>query len=109
MTLQEMIDKVVKGWPFDKKNYKDWYEFWPKDRKMIYALKHILLHQQKALAAVAEVVEKFDHEGNLSPEQEAQIIIAIRKTILNSLRMAEVAGEQGASLEWWLSRPQSPP
>ena len=108
MPLQEMIDNVVATWPFDKKNYKDWYEFWPQDRKMIYALKHILLHQQKALAAIAEVAEKFDHKGGLSPEDEAQIIIAIRKMMLNSLRMVDIAGEQGASLEWWLSHPQSP-
>jgi len=108
MELVELTELVAKHWPFDESNYPRMQGLSEGDRKE-FALRHILMHQQKAVAKLTEVIEPLDHGA--APD-EGKLRQATRNFLINTLRLAAVAGisaeELAASVQNWLSETHVP-
>ncbi len=78
--LMELVDK---GYPFDDGD------------RVHFALAHSLLHMQKALGAIATVLEAHDHG---QPLDTAALEFAVCKELVNVLKLAAVLGIPPAQL-----------
>lgn len=91
MDLQELSDLLVKKWPFDIDNYPE-LEGKSRAETRVFAIKHIILHQNKALGNLSEFVERCDHRKSKSSFDDTSTTISVIKMFCNTLRLAEIIG-----------------
>lgn len=108
MELQELMDIVVGTWPFDAENYPLMNGLSPERRKE-FVLRHILMHQAKALAKLTEVIEPLDHGA---PLDDLKLCQATRNFLINTLRLADVVDMRARALaraiQEWAGEPHIP-
>lgn len=108
MELKELAELVTTHWPFDDGNYPRMHGLQVEERQE-FALRHILMHQQKAVAKLTEVVEPPDHGA---PLDDGKLRQATRNFLINTLRLAVAAGisadELVASVQSWASEAHIP-
>jgi protein-disulfide isomerase len=88
MALGELMDVVTRHWSFDDHSYPGLAQLSDAQRRA-FALRHILMHQQKAAGRLAEVCEPVDHGA---PLDEGKLRLATRNFFINTLRLAAAAG-----------------
>lgn len=111
MDIEKLMARVVERWPLDEISYpnlkifasrRNVLERWPFDglddpemeerlvhERRVFALRHILMHQAKALGKLLEAVEPCDHGAQCDEEK---LRLTVRNFFINTLRMAEVSG-----------------
>lgn len=108
MDLQELMDKIVERWKFDKETYPALKTIvqgsipW-----QLFAVDHILHHQAKSCGVLSGVIESSQHgrghglyEQNTNPmEYRIQMRTAAVKMVKNALRLAEVLGLNAENIE----------
>lgn len=108
MNLQDLVALIVENWPFDETSYPGTQGLSETERQC-FALRHILMHQAKAVGKLSEVVEPHDHGA---PLDEEKLRLAIRNFFINTLRLAETAGvsvdELTHSVMGWASEKHQP-
>lgn len=88
MDLQDLIRLVKEEWPFDKDHYPAIKKMSQKEKR-IFAIRHILMQQAKALAKGMEALERFEHG---LPLDEEKLRLSVRNFFINTLKMAEFVG-----------------
>lgn len=94
MTLEDLMRRLAECWPIDEKNYPRWKGKLPYEMRM-EALKHCILHQNKALGKLSGAVEHHDHGGNLDTREAFLAVIAMTN---NTLKIASLLGIEPESL-----------
>lgn len=89
MTLGGLMDLVAQHWPFDEQSYPGLVQLAGNTEWRMFALRHILMHQQKAAGRLAEVCEPVDHGA---PLDEEKLRLVTRNFLINTLRLASAAG-----------------
>ncbi|MBI3627707.1 MAG: hypothetical protein HY220_03130 [Candidatus Sungbacteria bacterium] len=106
LTLDEVRAMAVSHFRTDEVNYPPLATLWMRNARHDFLLKHAVLHQQKAVGALAGLVEPLDHGGALDHNG---LLVAIRKTIVNAMEIAAVAGiasdEVEAEIGRWAREP----
>lgn len=88
MELRALM-KFVKGtWPFDAHHYPR-FGYLPQEELKQEAIKHIAQHQTKAAGQLAAICDAIDHGKGVD---QGEILLITRKFLVNTLRLAEVAG-----------------
>ena len=95
MSLDDLMETVLRHWSFDANSYPVMVGLSEKDSK-VFALRHILMHQNKAVGRLAEVCEPADHGA---PLDEEKLRTATRNFLINTLQLASVAGIRAGDLE----------
>lgn len=90
MNIGDLTDIIVKDWPFDVTNYPRLARI-PTEQHREFAIRHILMHQQKACGKLAEVSEPMEH-GVVALLDETKLRLATRNFLINTLRLAVVVG-----------------
>jgi hypothetical protein len=98
MELREVSALAVEAWRFDKAGYPELerlfsYEVYP------FVWKHILMHQVEAVGNMASIFEERDHSRKPLRENKEALIRALRKSLVNTLRLAEAANVSVETLE----------
>ena len=95
MNLSDLKNLVSDSWIFDENGYPDvvWRS---KNDKMLFALKHITLHQAEAIGNLSSIIEAMDHGKELDKEA---LVIAMRKLMVNVMQMANVSDIHMVDLE----------
>lgn len=88
MDIEKLMAFVVERWRFDAENYPGIEKLFAFKRE-VFALRHILMHQAKALGKAMEAVEPCDHGERIDEEK---LRLAIRNSLINTLRLAEASG-----------------
>lgn len=108
MHLRNLVDTVVEHWPFDEESYPAMRGLTTEERRR-FALRHVLFHQVKAVAKLTETMERHDHGA---PLDEVKLQQAIRNFLINTLRLAAVAGIKPnrltADIQGWASEKHAP-
>lgn len=89
--IKELSDLLAKKWPFDADNYPE-LEGKSKAELRMFAIKHIILHQAKALGSLSEFVERYDHRKSKAFFDDTTATISVVKMFCNTLRLAEIIG-----------------
>lgn len=105
--LEWLSRLVVRHWPFDREEYphlpQDTHGAW------LFALQHIAAHQAKAVGNIYAVLEPMDHGR---PYDYEKMKLALRNLLINTLRLAAIAGISVEELEraiWgWAADKQKP-
>lgn len=86
--LKELMELIEKAWPFDGKEYPALRGNPPQEVVRDFAVRHIMYHQQKAATRMAEICETKDHEGKITAEDLELLRTTVRKSFINTLRLA---------------------
>ena len=87
MNLTELMEKVETSCQFDNSNYPGLQSMSDKERKL-FSIRHILLHQLRAMGDLSGVIDKSEHGEGLDEEN---LKLAIKKLFINTLRLAQIA------------------
>lgn len=88
MDLQELYNHANSKFTFDEKSYPALVQLLGIEREN-FALKHILIHQQKVLGKISSIMESADHGDPIDKDYMSS---EITKLFMNSLQMAGAAG-----------------
>src|SRR5581483_3462828 len=75
-------------WPFDEANYPPLAGA-TDEQRLTFALAHVMIHQRKALGALATLVDRADHGQPLDIREVEPVVW---KMLVNALRLAGLAG-----------------
>lgn len=108
--LTGLLELVAAAWPFDETNYPP-LEGATDEQRLRFALTHVMTHQQKALGALATVVDRADHGQPLDLQAVEPVVW---KMLVNALRLAGIVGLSAERLteligEWAALPPGSHP
>lgn len=95
MTLQELMDKIAGNWQFTGENYPEINKCSDLKRITMFAVRHILEHQVKALGQLATVIESWEHGQN---DKMAEVFRPTIKIFRNTLRLSQIIGLSPAQL-----------
>ncbi len=95
MELEHLMKLIREEWVFDESNYPPIKSMSQKEMK-IFAIRHTLMHQAKALAKGMEALERFEHG---LPLDEEKLRLSTRNFFINTLKMAESMGISPKQLE----------
>ena len=108
MDLNNLMAVVFEHWPFDYDNYPRMQKL-SEEEKRAFIIRHILMHQAKAVAKVTEAVEPFDHGA---PLDHNKLQLSTRNFFINTLRLASAIGisseELAAYVQQWVSEKHKP-
>lgn len=96
MDITDLIDMIVKCWPFDAANYPRLAHISGSQHRE-FAIRHILMHQMKSCGKLAGICEPMEH--GLVTIDEAELRLITRKFLVNTLRLAAVVGITRDQLE----------
>lgn len=88
MDLKTLMKLVEEHWQFTNEEYPGYGALTP-PRQQLFRLRHILLHQTKAVGYLAQVCEPVEHGQELNTEPLPQIA---RKFFHNALQLALAIG-----------------
>ena len=104
MTLHKILIRLREAWPWNGANYPG-YDALPDDRsRALFRLKHVLLHFNKQLGAVAVVAERADHRPEAPDPPQAKRVETCGKLLMLALQLADLSGVRPEELEKWISR-----
>lgn len=95
MDLGELQAVARVNWTFTERDYPVLARTVKEDR-LLFALRHAILHQQKAAGNLAAIAEAMDHGGPLNREL---LVATLRKQLVNTMECASVAGIPALELE----------
>lgn len=94
MTTQELIDYIVERYQFTPDKFPK-VEGMSEEEKFHFAIKHLALHFAKTAGKIVTVSEEYDHSGKIDFQN---LKVDVAKSMLNTLRMAELAKVSGDEL-----------
>lgn len=86
-SLQNLINQFRDTWPFEESEYPGIKGLTGKEREL-FAIRHILLHQTKAVGILAEIVEGWEHGNDVDIDL---LGLTVKRFFKNTLRLAEIA------------------
>ncbi len=112
-TLQELMDKVAEGWPFDAENYPPLkncpcekcasYPGYEHFCARAFALRHIAEHSLGSVDTLIGAGEAHDHGVVVDQSHTSTFQMAAAKLFVNALRIAAVLGLKQEDLEKWIA------
>jgi len=98
MELKELMELIEESWTFDENNHPG-IDRLSADQVSLFAVRHILMHQQKAVGRLVEAYEPTDH---WQPLIKSAVLLAVRNSLVNTLRLASTIGLKASELEGYV-------
>ena len=93
-SLDSLIAFIAKNHPFNAEKYPELLGK-DEDQRLVFALRHTALHFSKTAGKIAAVSEDVDHGGTVDM---SDLRVNTVKSLINTLRLAELIGLSGADL-----------
>ena len=97
MNLTEVLQAAEVSWPFNEASYPGYAQLSP-DEQLLFAVRHILLHQGVALGRLATAIEPAEH-GRRAALGLHDAQLALKSFVRNTVRLAALLGVSGEALE----------